>query len=203
MTRDPLTFSVTFDYRCPFARNGHEHVLEALAAGAGWSVTFLPFSLSQTKVGEGEPDVWDQPDRDSGLLALQVGVAVRDHTPDAFPAVHRALFAARHDEARDLRDAEVLRTVLTENGVDPAAVWPFVDNGEALETIRKEHERAVADHDVFGVPTFIAGGRAVFVRVMDRPEGDADRARTTIERIVGMLVDWPELNEFKLTRIER
>ena len=27
-------FAVTWDYRCPFARNAHEHVLDGLAAGA-------------------------------------------------------------------------------------------------------------------------------------------------------------------------
>ena len=74
----PLTFAVTWDYRCPFARNAHEHVLDALADGADWDVTFLPFSLGQVHVEEGQPDVWDNPDADSGLLALQMGVAVRD-----------------------------------------------------------------------------------------------------------------------------
>ncbi len=63
----PLTFAVTWDYRCPFARNAHEHVLDALADGADWDVTFLPFSLGQVHVEEGQPDVWDNPDADSGL----------------------------------------------------------------------------------------------------------------------------------------
>ena len=27
-------FEITYDYRCPFARNAHEHVLDALEAGA-------------------------------------------------------------------------------------------------------------------------------------------------------------------------
>jgi hypothetical protein len=46
----PLAFAVTWDYRCPFARNAHEHVLDGLAAGAEWDVTFLPFSLGQVHV---------------------------------------------------------------------------------------------------------------------------------------------------------
>ena len=56
---------------------------------------------------------------------------------------------------------------------------------------------------MFGVPTFIAGGQAVFVRVMDRPGGDAERARVTVERILDLLTGWPELNEFKRTSIPR
>jgi hypothetical protein len=46
-------FAVTWDYRCPFARNAHEHVLTGLTAGADWQVTFVPFSLGQVHVEEG------------------------------------------------------------------------------------------------------------------------------------------------------
>ena len=49
----PLSFGVTFDYRCPFARNAHEHLVQGLKDGADWDVQFLPFSLSQNKVDEG------------------------------------------------------------------------------------------------------------------------------------------------------
>ena len=52
-------FSVTWDYRCPFARNAHEHLVAGLAGGADWDVTFVPFSLSQVHVPEGGTPVWD------------------------------------------------------------------------------------------------------------------------------------------------
>ena len=55
--------------------------------------------------------------------------------------------------------------------------------------------------DVFGVPTFIVGDHAVFVRLMARPEGDADAARATVERVLGLITDHPDLNEFKHTRL--
>jgi len=38
---------------------------------------------------------------------------------------------------------------------------------------------------------------------MDRPGDDADRARTTVERVLDLLTTWPELNEFKHTSIPR
>ena len=72
------SFALTWDYRCPFARNAHEHVLTGLAAGADWDVTFLAFSLGQVHVEEGQPSVWDKPEQDRGILALQAGVVVRD-----------------------------------------------------------------------------------------------------------------------------
>jgi hypothetical protein len=55
---------------------------------------------------------------------------------------------------------------------------------------------------VFGVPTFVTDRRAVFVRLMDRPSGPA-AARSTLERVLAMVEDWPDLNEFKATAIPR
>ena len=199
----PLEFAVTWDYRCPFARIAHEHVLEGLQSGADWDVTFLPFSLGQVHVAEGEPDIWETPDKDSGLFALQAGVAVRDHFPDQFLAAHRALFSARHVDGAAIRDPEVVATILTAAGVDADAVLAEIATGAPLETVRKEHEAWAASHDVWGVPTFITGDRAAFVRLMEVPNGDAAVARSTIERIVDMLKGWPELNEFKHTSLSR
>ncbi len=47
------SFAVTWDYRCPFARNAAEHVLDGLGAGADWDVRWVPFSLGQVHVAEG------------------------------------------------------------------------------------------------------------------------------------------------------
>lgn len=198
MTRQ---FAVTFDYLCPFARNAHEHVLAGLADGADWDVTFVPYSLAQGHVEEGQPDVWEGESATTaaGLLALQVGLAVRDHAPERFRAVHQALFAARHDEGRDLKDPGVLRDVLDGSGLDADEVMGIVDSGSALKTLRAEHEEAVATHHVWGVPTFIAGDRAVFVRFLDRPNGDGEVARRRIEQAVDLVDGEPMLHEFKQT----
>jgi 2-hydroxychromene-2-carboxylate isomerase len=199
----PLQFAVTWDYRCPFARIAHDHVVEALLAGADWDVTFVPFCLGQVHVEEGQPDIWETPDADTGLLALQAGVVVRDSFPDRFLAVHRGLFDARHVEGAALRDEAVVRRVLTDAGVDADAVLAQIATGAPLETVRKEHEAAAHGDDVWGVPTFVAGGRAAFVRLMSTAEGDAELARRSIERIVDLLTGWPELNEFKHTSLAR
>ena len=90
-------FAVTWDYRCPFARNAHEHLVTGLADGADWDVTFLPFSLSQVHAPEGGTPVWDDPGKFKDLIALAAGVVVRDQYPGQFGAVHNALFSARHD----------------------------------------------------------------------------------------------------------
>jgi hypothetical protein len=196
-------FAVTWDYRCPFARNAHEHIVAGLADGADWDVTFLPFSLSQGHVPEGGTPVWDDPAKKSDLLALAAGVVVRDQYPEQFGAVHNALFAARHDEGLDLRVADVVAGVLDRAGVPGHKILAEVDGGGPIDEIRQAHTQAVDKWSVFGVPTFVVDGRAVFVRLMSRPDGDADLARRTVEGVVRLFDDQPDLNEFKYTTLSR
>ncbi|HEX2370747.1 MAG TPA: DsbA family protein [Acidimicrobiia bacterium] len=193
-----LRFIVTYDYLCPFARNANEAVLSGLEGGKDWEVGFRPFSLNQVHVHEGDPAVWDRPpgDQGSGVLALQWGLAVRDEFPEAFGAVHRALFAARHDNGGDLRDPEVLETAVGGCGLDSAAVAEVVATGKPLDTLRNEHTYLTERWRVFGVPTFIIDDDAVFVRLMERDQVDE------LERMLG-LVSWTGLNEFKRTTIPR
>ncbi len=198
------SFILTWDYLCPFARNANEHVLEALAAGAPWEVRFSPFSLHQAHVEEGGVAVWDDPSRAQDLLALEAGIVVRERAPDLFPAVHRALFEARHDKAGDLKSREVVAAALRSGGLeDPSWVFAEIEEGWPAKVLASEHTQLVSDYDVFGVPTFICEGEAAFVRLMHRPEGNPELARRTVEAILDQLVEHPELNEFKRTRIPR
>lgn len=75
--------------------------------------------------------------------------------------------------------------------------------GEAwvLEEFRRSHEDAVRSHQVFGVPTFVQRDRAVFVRLMTRPGDDGPLARATVDRVLRLIDEQPELNEFKHTTI--
>ncbi len=196
-------FTVTWDYRCPFARNAHEHLVAALESGAPFEVTFLGYSLSQGHLEEGETPVWDEPSKDSGVVAMQAGIVVRDKLPDKFLQVHRALFALRHDDSGDLRDTAAISGVLEENGVDANFVFAEIESGWPLEVFHKEHDAGVSGHDVWGVPTFIVGDQAAFVRLMTRPAGDGAAGRRAIEAILHLLTDMPELNEFKHTSIPR
>jgi hypothetical protein len=197
-------FALTWDYRCPFARIVHDHVIAGLHGGADWDVRFLPFSLGQAHVAEDEIDVWDRaedaPNADSGLVALQLAVAIRDTQPDAFLDAHLALFDHRHAHAGSLRDRELLSKVVIDAGVDAEAAWAEVATGRPLATVREEHTAFVASHNVWGVPTFIVGDAAVFVRLMELADGNADFAKATIERILDN-IEWPILNEFKHTSI--
>ena len=196
-------FAVTHDYLCPFARNAAEVVVRALEAGEPLDVGFRAFSLSQVHLEEEAPPVW-QPGAEpaSGVLALQWGLAVRDELPERFPAVHLALFAARHDQGRDINDPEVLAAAVASAGVDPDEVAKLVASGRPAAALAADHTWAVDTSRVFGVPTFVTDRRAVFVRLMDRP-ATAEAARSTLERVLAMVEGWPDLNEFKATAIPR
>ena len=196
------TFSITFDYRCPYARIAHDHVVEGLRGGADWDVTFLPFSLGQSHVEPGQPSVWEQPEQDSGIVALQASIAVRDTQPDVFVEAHHALFEHRHSSAGSLRDREILTEVLEEVGVDGDAMWSEVDTGRPLATIEKEHTSYAQTHEVWGVPVFVMGDAAVFVRLLDPACGDRELATATVDRILDQ-IEWPILNEFKHTSVPR
>ena len=106
---------------------------------------------------------------------------VRDVFPDRFFDVHLGLFTARHDQGLDLRDESVIGDVLSSAGVDADEVMESVADGGPRQAFRKAHEAAVTNHQVFGVPTFMVGDRAAFVRITTRPGDDAAGARSTIE----------------------
>jgi len=191
-------FAVSFDYRCPFARNAHESLVEGLREGRDWDVRFLPFSLDQVHVEEGEAPVWDRDPTvwGTGVNALLWGIAVRDNFPDNFFDWHVAAFAARHDEGRKIAKAEVLADVATSVGLDADAVVAEVASGRPLKVLADEHTEARKRWHMFGVPTFVVGERAVFVRVMDRKNPD------DVERVLDLL-EWTDLNEFKHTSVPR
>jgi predicted DsbA family dithiol-disulfide isomerase len=195
MTR---SFGLTFDYRCPFARNGHEAAVNAIREGADIDVRFVPFSLDQAHVPEGEPPVWERDPSEwgTGTLALLYGISIRDAFPDDFLDAHVALFAQRHDRGLKLGHEDVLQEAIDQVGLDVAAVKDEVWSGRPLAALAAEHTHLVDTHAVFGVPTFVTDDDAVFIRFMERGRtDDLDRALD--------LLDWTRLNEFKRTRVPR
>ena len=190
--------AVSFDYRCPFARNAHEAVVTALREGADLDVRFLPFSLDQAHVEEGEPPVWERHPGEwgTGVTALLYGIAVRDQFPQRFFDFHLAAFAARHDHGKKLGREEVVREAAASVGLDVDAVAEEVWSGRPLKILAAEHSEQVERWNAFGVPTFIEGDQAVFIRFMERKRVD------DLERALDLL-DWTRFNEFKRTQIPR
>lgn len=194
----PREIAATWDYRCPFARNGHEAIVNALRDGADFDFRFVAFSLDQVHVEEGEPPVWDRDPGEwgTGTLALLYGIAVRDAFPERFLEAHVELFAQRHDHGLKLGHEDVLEAAIERVGLDVDAVKAEAWSGRPLKTLIAEHTEAVDRWSVFGVPTYIEGDEAVFVRFMERGRHD-DLVRALD------LLEWTRLNEFKRTTIPR
>ncbi|HEX9506521.1 MAG TPA: DsbA family protein, partial [Acidimicrobiia bacterium] len=168
------SIAVTFDYRCPFAYNGNAAVIASLRAGSDVDFRFVPFSLDQVHVAEGEPAMWEREPAEwgTGVLSLLYGIAVRDTFPDQFFDAHLALFAARHDHGRQLQDEAVVRDAIASVGLDADAVAEEAHSGRPLKALAAEHSEAVDVWSVFGVPTYIEDEQAVFVRFMERGRAD-------------------------------
>lgn len=171
-------------------------MIAAVRGGADLDVRYVPFSLDQAHVPEDEPPVWERPasERGSGVLALCYGLAVRDHFPDRFVDAHLELFAARHERGEKLADEDVLRDAIARAGLDADAVARVAHDPTTLATLAREHTEMVERWAVFGVPTFVEGDEAVFVRLMERGRAD------DVARVLDLL-SWTGLNEFKRTRI--
>jgi 2-hydroxychromene-2-carboxylate isomerase len=174
-------------------------LVAGLREGRDWDVRFMPFSLDQVHVEEGETPVWERGLDEKGVggvRALLWGIAVRDAFADKFLDFHLAAFRARHDEGKKIAEEAVMRDVAASVGLDPHAVAEEVASGRPLKALEAEHTEAVDSYAVFGVPTIIEGEEAVFVRLMDR--GNVDDFAHALE-----LVPSTRLNEFKRTKIPR
>jgi 2-hydroxychromene-2-carboxylate isomerase len=195
-----ISFELSYDYRCPFAKNIHLHVLKALGAGADFEVHFVPWTMSQGYKVEGAPDVWNDPAFDDDHLSLAVSISVRDQQPEFFLAAHEALFRARHEQAIRLVTFDEIDRVLGPLGVDLDQVRRDVASRRPHEVIGKSYEE-FSTYEAFGVPTFVVNGDATFVRYMSTPTDDAQASVKIIESLVTLMALQPDLNEFKHTRL--
>ena len=194
------SFDLSFDYRCPFAKNMHLHVITALRAGADLDVTFMPWSLSQGSREEGAPDVWNDPAYDADLLSLAAGISIRDQQPDVFLDAHEALFRARHGGRKRLVTLEEISDVVAPLGVDMTKVANDVASRRPHDVIAASHKE-FDRYQAFGVPTFVVNEQATFVRYMDEPTEDAQASVDLVTTLVTMMASQPAINEFKHTQL--
>jgi len=195
-----ISFHLSYDYRCPFAKNMHLHVLSALRAGADFDVTFVPWAMGQGHRMPGAPDVWDDPKQDSHNLALAVSASIRDNQPELFLVTHEALFRARHEQAKNLRNVDEIEEILSPLGVDMAAVRDDLASRRPFHVLG-ESFRFMERFDAFGVPTFVVNDDATFVRYMQPPTDDDAASIEVVRSLVTMMTTNANVNEFKHTKV--
>ena len=125
-------------------------------------------------------------------------------SPTASSDAHEALFLARHE--RGVRLVDVRRGCSRSSDRSASTwsrrsrrIWPRAGRTQVIGESFREFER----YEAFGVPTFVVGGDATFVRYMTgRRVTRAGRRCKLIQSLV-TLIERPSsnLNEFKHTRV--
>jgi predicted DsbA family dithiol-disulfide isomerase len=92
---------------------------------------------------------------------------VRLTQPDAFGALHAALFRAHFADGLDIGDARVVDSLIAASGGDPAPVRAAVESGEAQGALTASMAERF-EHGVTGTPSFLMPSGFVIPGVQER-----------------------------------
>ena len=114
------------------------------------------------------------------------GLAAKRQGPDAFKSFLVTLLKARHEEKKDLNDPEVMREAAVAAGLDVARFLEDQADPELLQDIADSHTKAVEEHGVFGVPTYVfPGGNAAFLKMFIPPDEQAPEIFESVTKVMG------------------
>ena len=88
------------------------------------------------------------------LMRGDVGLAMRN--PDQLAAYRDAVFKAIWVDKLNLNEPAVVGTMLSQAGLDPAALMALASDAEVKEQLKTATQAAV-DRGIFGAPTFFVG----------------------------------------------
>jgi predicted DsbA family dithiol-disulfide isomerase len=192
-----MEFEVFYDYLCPFVYRASIMLQAVRDTGEmDLSIGWRYFSLTQVNSKVEGWTVWDAPDGEpvKGRLAFKAAEAARRQ--DRFEDFHEQLLRARHRDRLDIGDVAVVERIADESGLDLDRFRKDVTDPTILRGLANDHEHAVAEHGVFGTPTFVfPNGSSAYVRLAEAPEA-ADAVRV-FNRIVGIAADEPGILEIK------
>lgn len=187
-----------YDYKCPFAWRLHRALVDATRHSSSFSIDYRPFALRQILADRRGTNVWSDRAERALITGQLASVVVRDSWPDAFPAFHLAAFHAVHRDNLTIDAPDNLARILEGIGLpsrkilEEAAALPTVERHRAL------HTGLAGEWRVFGVPTLVFDGRAVFLRLAADPPHGGGSARW-LERLLSLMTEWQNVHEFKST----
>ena len=168
----------------------------ARGQGRDFDVRWRYFSLTQVNNKEEGWTVWDAPEEEPvrGRLAFQAAEAARRQ--GAFEWLHMPLLEARHVRQLELEEPDTVREVARAAGLDLARFERDLAAADILSALARDHQTAVAEHGVFGTPTFVfAEGAAAYVRIRPAPKGE--EALALFDELTGAISNRPYLLEIK------
>ena len=163
-------------------------------------IDWQPFSLAQVNSDQdAELKTWELPGvldgSDKTFLAHQSGLAAKRQGPDAFKSFLVALLKARHEEKKDLTDPEVMREAAEKAGLDVGRFLEDQADPDLLREIGESHTKAVEEHGVFGVPTYVfPGGNSAFLKMFIPPD---DRAADIFNSVSKVMEEFEHVGELK------
>jgi predicted DsbA family dithiol-disulfide isomerase len=190
-------FDVFFDYFCPFVYRASVLLGNIRDSGERtMSVRWRYFSLAQVNSKDDGWTIWgaapSEPAR--GRLAFQSAEAARRQ--DGFEEFHDRLLRARHVDRLDIDEVGVVERVADEAGLDLDRFRRDVADPQILVALERDHRSAVAEHGIFGTPTFLfPGGQAAYVRLAEAPE--AADSLGLFDRLVSIAAEEPRILEIK------
>lgn len=194
---DVIELEVFYDYLCPFVYRASVLLQNVSESGerrlkVGWRY----FSLSQVNSKDEGWTVWDAPASDSvrGRLAFKAAEAARRQ--GRFEEMHRPLLEARHVDRLDIDQVAVVEKVAVDAGLDLERFRHDLAAEDILDSLARDHREAVAEHGVFGTPTFVfAGGATAYIRLAEAP--GVDEATRVFDRLLSIAADEPGILEIK------
>jgi len=192
-----MKFDLYYDYLCPFVYRTSVLLQNVLDSGERRiDVRWRYFSLTQVNSKDVGWTIWDAPDAEPtrGRLAFKAAEAARRQ--EAFDRFHMPLLRARHVDRADIDDVAVLERVAEDSGLDLDLFRRDFADHTILAALARDHQEAVAEHGVFGTPTFVfEGGPAAYVRLSEAP--DPADSLGIFDRLVSIAAAEPRILEIK------
>jgi predicted DsbA family dithiol-disulfide isomerase len=190
-------FDVFYDYLCPFVYRASVLLHNVRDSGERkLDIRWRYFSLTQVNSKDEGWTVWDAPTSEPvrGRLAFKAAEAARRQ--EGFEEIHMRLLQARHRDRLDIDEAGVVERVAEEAGLDIERFRKDMADPKILSALERDHHSGVAEHGVFGTPTFVfPGGATAYVRLSEAVE--PSDATSVFDRLVAIAADEPRILEIK------
>jgi protein-disulfide isomerase len=160
------------------------------------------FSLTQVNSKVEGWTIWGAtgPEDDvRGRATFMAAEAARRQDPDPkrFEPFHMELLRQRHELGNDIDDPEALAAAARAAGLDRERFERDRRDPETLLALARDHQQAVAEHGVFGTPTFVLpNGQTAYLRLRPAPEDPAE-ALVVFDELMQLVGERPYVLEVK------